>query len=382
MIDWKGVHLSCLFFLVILSGCWDTNEPDHMDYVYGMGIDYVDGQVKIYLQMVNLSSLGTPEVTSETESKAVIATATANTISEAVHEIYQSAQQRLYLGHNTSVVLSEEALKNGKLKETIDLLNRFPDTRYRMNFFATKDDIADIFKVSTIFQGSPILTRMTDMENIYEQSSRVQNLSLRELIIFLDEPNYEAKIPVIAVEDKVWQTEDEKLLMVKDDGVALVNVNELKGLLIDDDMKGLRWTVKSERNNVTIYDGNQPVGELIVVRPKQNYTIHTDKKNVTFELSIEAKAMINEIMEDISEEGIIELIEDRIEAEVMQTYIEALRQEADVYRLSEKVYRREIKTWKKLNVNGTIPLAEDSLHVNVEIELIDSGIDKTEPTVE
>src|SRR5690625_956854 len=382
MIDWKGVHLSCLFFLVILSGCWDTNEPDHMDYVYGMGIDYVDGQVKIYLQMVNLSSLGTPEVTSETESKAVIATATANTISEAVHEIYQSAQQRLYLGHNTSVVLSEEALKNGKLKETIDLLNRFPDTRYRMNFFATKDDIADIFKVSTIFQGSPILTRMTDMENIYEQSSRVQNLSLRELIIFLDEPNYEAKIPVIAVEDKVWQTEDENLLMVKDDGVALVNVNELKGLLIDDDMKGLRWTVKSERNNVTIYDGNQPVGELIVVRPKQNYTIHTDKKNVTFELSIEAKAMINEIMEDISEEGIIELIEDRIEAEVMQTYIEALRQEADIYRLSEKVYRREIKTWKKLNVNGTIPLAEDSLHVNVEIELIDSGIDKTEPTVE
>src|SRR5690625_2386158 len=273
-----------------------------MDYVYGMGIDYVDGQVKIYLQMVNLSSLGTPEVTSETESKAVIATATANTISEAVHEIYQSAQQRLYLGHNTSVVLSEEALKNGKLKETIDLLNRFPDTRYRMNFFATKDDIADIFKVSTIFQGSPILTRMTDMENIYEQSSRVQNLSLRELIIFLEEPNYEAKIPVIAIEDKVWQEEHETLLMVKDAGVALINVTEVKGVLIDDDMKGLRWTLKSERNNVTIYDRNQPVGELIVVRPKQNYTIHTDKKNVTFELSIEAKAMINERSEEHTSE--------------------------------------------------------------------------------
>lgn len=382
MIDWKGVHLSCLFFLVILSGCWDTNEPDHMDYVYGMGIDYVDGQVKIYLQMVNLSSLGTPEVTSETESKAVIATATAHTISEAVHEIYQSAQQRLYLGHNTSVVLSEEALKNGKLKETIDLLNRFPDTRYRMNFFATKNDIADIFKVSTIFQGSPILTRITDMENIYEQSSRVENFSLRELIIALDEPNYEAFLPMIAVEDKVWQTEDETLLMIKDIGVALVNVDDFKGLLIEDDIKGLRWTQDSERNNVTIYQGNQPIGELIVIRPKQKYTIHTNENNVEFDLSIIARAMINEIMQDVSEEDIIELIEERIEAEVMRTYTKALQQEADIYRLSEKVYRREINTWKKLNDNGTIPLTEDSFSVNAEIELIDTGIDKTEPTVE
>src|SRR5690625_1761505 len=256
--------ISLLLFFILTSGCWDINEPDRMDYVYSIGVDYENDKVIVHLQLVNLSSLGTPEITSEAESKAVIATASANTISEAVHEIYQSAQQRMYLGHNTSIMLTEEALKNGKLKEAIDLENRFHETRYRMNILATKDNIPDLYKTTTIFQGSPILTRETDLENIYEQSSRIQNISLRELIICFDEPNYEAKIPVLAAEDNVWQTEDETLIMMKDVGVALVTIDDVKGFLIDDDAKGLRWTVKSDRNNVTLYEDNKPVGELIV----------------------------------------------------------------------------------------------------------------------
>lgn len=374
--------VSLLLFLTIISGCWDINESDRMDYVYSIGVDYEDSNVIVHLQLVNLSSLGTPEITSEDESRAVIATASANTISEAVHEIYQSAQQRLYLGHNTSIILTEAALKNGKLKEAIDLANRFPETRYRMNVFATKDNIPDLFEVTTIFQGSPILTRVTDLENIYEQSSRIKNLSLRELIIHLDEPNYEAKIPVIAAEKNVWKTEDEDLIMMKDIGVALVTSNDVKGFLINDDIKGLRWTVKSDRNNVTIYEDDNPVGELIVVRPKQKYTIHEQGDKVQFELSINARAMINEIMQDISEKKIIKLIEQQIKEEVMRTYTEALKYDADIYQLSEKVYRRKLKTWQKLNIDGTIPLTEDSLTVKVNIDLVDSSIDKMEPTVE
>jgi len=374
--------ISLLLFFILTSGCWDINEPDRMDYVYSIGVDYENDKVIVHLQLVNLSSLGTPEITSEAESKAVIATASANTISEAVHEIYQSAQQRMYLGHNTSIMLTEEALKNGKLKEAIDLANRFPETRYRMNIFATKDNIPDLYKTTTIFQGSPILTRETDLENIYEQSSRIQNISLRELIICFDEPNYEAKIPVLAAEDNVWQTEDETLIMMKDVGVALVTIDDVKGFLIDDDVKGLRWTVKSDRNNVTLYEDNKPVGELIVVRPKQKFTIHTRENGVQFELNIKARALLNEVMQDISEKKIIQLIEKQVEEEVMRTYTKALQHKADVYRLSEKVYRHKFKTWKILNVNGTIPLNEESLIVKADIELVDSSIDKTKPTVE
>lgn len=374
--------ISLLLFFILTSGCWDINEPDRMDYVYSIGVDYENDKVIVHLQLVNLSSLGTPEITSEAESKAVIATASANTISEAVHEIYQSAQQRMYLGHNTSIMLTEEALKNGKLKEAIDLANRFPETRYRMNIFATKDNIPDLYKTTTIFQGSPILTRETDLENIYEQSSRIQNISLRELIICFDEPNYEAKIPVLAAEDNVWQTEDETLIMMKDVGVALVTIDDVKGFLIDDDAKGLRWTVKSDRNNVTLYEDNKPVGELIVVRPKQKFTIHTRENGVQFELNIKARALLNEVMQDISEKKIIQLIEKQVEEEVMRTYTKALQHKADVYRLSEKVYRHKFKTWKTLNVNGTIPLNEESLIVKADIELVDSSIDKTKPTVE
>src|SRR5690625_366689 len=340
----KNLMIFLIGFLtfIVLVGCWDINEPDRMDYVYSIGVDYDDGEIIVHLQLVNLSSLGTPEITSQAESRSVIATASAQTVSEAVHEIYQSAQQRLYLGHNTSIILTEAALQAGKLIEAIDLANRFPDTRYRMNIFATKDYIPDLFNTSTIFQGSPILTRITDLENIYEQSSRIENLSLRELIIFLDEPGYQSHLPAISVDKEVWQTEDNPLTMIKDVGIALITASDVKGFLLEDDVNGLRWTVASERNNVTMYESEKPIGELIVVRPKQKYTLQPSESDVTFKLEIKARAMLNEILQDITEEKIIAIAEEQIEKEVMNTYYKALEMGSDVYRLSEKVYRHHL----------------------------------------
>ena len=41
-----------------------------------------------------------------------------------------------------------------------------------------------------------------------------------------------------------------------------------------------------------------------------------------------------------------------------------------------------LKTWQEINEEGLVPLTKDSLNVEVTIDLVDSGIDKTKPTVE
>lgn len=377
-------HTVCfvLASLLLLTGCWDIEESDRMNYIYGIGVDYEDGKVIIHLQIVNLSSLGTPEIAAEGESTVSIATSRADDISQAIHQIYQSAQQMLYLGHNTFIVLTEEALKHGKLQEAIDLANRFPETRYRINVFATNDDIKGLFKVSTLFQGTPILTRVSDLENIYEQSSRIENVSLRELIIALDEPSHHGMLPTIALAKHTWETEKEPILMIKDIGVAMVTPEQFNGVILHDDINGLRWTKESPRDNVTVYQEGKPVSEVIVTKPKQTYTIETTDDDVTFHLKVEAQGMIIGMLEDVSQEFIIKELEQTIKDEVMHTYKKALEMNADIYRLSERLYRRHLKTWEKLENNGMIPLDEESLVVDAEVKLIDSTIDKTKPTVE
>lgn len=373
-----------VIFLLLCTGCWDINEPDRMDYVYALGIDQENGEVVIYMQIVSLSSLGTPDVALESENDIVIVREKGDTLTQAAHKIYQSAQQRMYLGHNTSVILTEEALKHQHLSEAIDLVNRFPETRYRMNIFATTDSLENILGVKTLFQGTPILTRITDLENIYDQSSRIQNMSLREIIIGLNEPTHEIALPTIGVVENMWQTEqDESLYMIKDLGVAIVTRDDFKGFILEDDSKGVRWTKEAPRSNVTIFNNqDETVGDLIVIKPEHKYSFDKHGSSIKFQMNVTAQAMINELLIDTTEEELIELLEKQIEDEIMHTYKEALDKQNDIYRLSEVVYRRDFKTWKKLQKNGVLPLHEDSLTVNIDIELVDSRIDKTRPTID
>lgn len=377
----KYYRLIFISILLLLTACWDVEESDRMDYIHGLGVDYKDGEVIVHLQIVNLGNLGTPDVASEAE-QVTIATSSGDTISSAVHDIYQSAQRRLYWGHNTVLILSEAALKHNKLQESIDLMNRFPETRYRINVYATNADVKELLKVSTLFQGTSILTRVTDLENTYEQSSLIQQVSMRELIIQLDEPGYNGILPTIALTEDTWEAEKESIMMIKDIGVANVTATNLRGFILHDDIRGLRWMQESKRNNIVIYKEGKPASEIIVLKPKQIFDIETDGDDVTFHVTIGANAMINEMLQDVNQEFIIKALEKSIKEEVMHTFNRALKQKSDIYRLSEQLYRKKLKVWKKLENDGDIPLDENSLVIDVDIKLVDSKLDKTAPIIE
>src|SRR5690625_2191131 len=70
--------------LLVLSGCWDIDEADRMNYVHGIGIDYVDEEIVIYLQIPNMGSLGSPDVTSEVETNVVIVQEQGQNISSII----------------------------------------------------------------------------------------------------------------------------------------------------------------------------------------------------------------------------------------------------------------------------------------------------------
>lgn len=377
---WKTLTIVSAFFL--LAGCWDIEESDRLDYVHGVGVDYKDGKVILYLQLVNLGGLGTPETAVKEEDQITIATASAEDVNTAIFNIYKSAQRRLYWGHTTFIILSEATLENNKLKEVLDLVNRYPETRYRIRMFSTNDDISELMKVSPTFKGSPIFSRLTDLNNAYEQSSWIKPLSNRELLISLDEPGYNGFIPAIRVTENTWQTESSPEPMVEPIGVASVTPEMFKGFLMADDIEGLRWMQDSERVNITIYKDGKPASGLVILNPKTTFNIKEDGNKVTFHVEFRGKGIINEMVQNVDQEFIVKEVEKKIKKEVMHTYKEALEINSDIYRLSEKLYRRNLKTWQKLEENGTIPLDENSLHIDVNINLIDSKLNKTEPIVE
>lgn len=381
--------MSLVFSIVFLSGCWDFEEAERMDYVHGIAVDYQDGKVLVTLQIVNLANLGQSETgggSGGEENQAAVARATSNTVNDAIFEIYKSAQRRLFWGHLTFIVVTEEGLKHGLLQEILDLFDRYRETRYRILLFATEDENVDkIFEATAIFDGSPVYTRLTDLANTYEQNSFISELSLREFFLQIKEPGYNAIIPAITTTEKTWTSVEAVETMVESVGVALLDSEKrFLGFITGDDINGLRWLIKDRiRSNIQAKnDDGEPIADGVVIKPKISIKPNVKSDEVIFNIEIKGKIVVNEFIENMELDKLKKKFQEQIEKEVHHTYKKALEYQADIYRLSEVLYRKDVKTWKKINKKGQVPLHENSIKVTAKLTLGSSKLDDQQPILQ
>lgn len=385
----KYVCLASVCLLVFLSGCWDIEEAERMDYIHGIAVDYQDGKVLVTLQIVNLGNLGQAETgggSSTNENQAVVARAMSNSVNDAIFNIYKSAQRRLFWGHLTFIVVTEEALKQGLLKEILDLFDRYRETKYRILLFATEDkNVEKIFEATSIFDGSPVYTRLTDLSNTYVQNSFIRELTMREFFLQINEPGNNAIIPAITTTEKTWTSVEAVETMVESVGVALLDSErQFLGFIKGDDINGLRWLSKNTiRSNIQAKNDNgEPIADGVVVEPKASIKPKVRSDDVIFNIEIKGRVVINEFIKNMELDELKKKFQEQIEKEVRQTFEKALEYQTDIYRLSEILYRKDVKTWKKINKKGQVPLHENSIKVTVKLTLSSSKLDDQQPILQ
>ena len=95
---------------------------------------------------------------------------------------------------------------------------------------------------------------------------------------------------------------------------------------------------------------------------------------VQFEVAIKVDVILNGFKRKATENEIRKGVIKKVREEIKTTYEAGLKLDVDIYRLSEHLYRNNVKVWKTLENNGKIPLTEESIRIiNVEIDKIKSG---------
>ena len=147
--------------------------------------------------------------------------------------MYHSVDRRLFWGHLSYVILSDAAVKKGAVKDVADFIDRFRDTRYRTYFFVTKDSIKDIMLTKALDNITLAFSKLSDPQDNYKQSSFVEPIKLRELIINTDEPGHQAYLPVIKVTEQ-WSNEEKKLKNLLIEEAAIISNNTLMDIIPKD----------------------------------------------------------------------------------------------------------------------------------------------------
>ena len=382
----KHLFLTLIVLAVIpISGCWDTNESERMVYAQGLGVDYKDGRYTIYLQIINLrlmaksesSGAGGPQVNVE------VGHASAKTFDKAIFNLYKSSQRRIFWGHLSYVVFSENALKQVGVKATIDMLDRYRETRYRIFMYATKEPLSKVFVTTPILDMSTALSRLSDPKATFHQSSFIRPIDMRELLIELNEPGHEAIIPFISISEKNWVTDKGRHDSIKIEGVTVTTADAFKGKITNGHAYGLRWLNKDfVRDVLQVRSKDGPMVDLVIEKVKVKVYPVVKNSDIHFNVKIKAKAVMLVLVNKVNLASLESESEKEIKRQIMETYAKGLNFDADVYRLSEVLYRKNVKAWKQAEHNGKIPLTEDSIKLDINVKLDHGAKQREDPTLE
>ena len=373
-------HICRLLLLTIvtlyLSGCWDAKIIEEMYYVIGIGIDY-DTEVDEYIcytQYVDFNAVATGEGKPAEEIPPWIGRGRGKTINLAFNHLYEEAQHRIFWGHVSALIFTEEALKAG-IDKAFDALNRYPEFRYTPWVFGTRDSLMDIFSVTGMFQLSPLQTNMHHPMYTYEQRSILLPYQLNHFVRKIHEPGTTVILSNIDVSDLIYYEAKDSKEKYRLNGGHLIDNYEYKGWLDSERLMGYRWIDKHTfRSPLVIEENGDALAIVSLINPDTEVTYTVENQKVFFEFDITFEGNVVEILGPITQEQIIQKAEEGIKEEIRQTYQEGLQLNVDVFSLREHLYREDIHLWKQLIKKDPFLLDEHSLKkIHVEVNLMNSG---------
>ncbi|MFJ3386925.1 Ger(x)C family spore germination protein [Lysinibacillus sp. NPDC086135] len=372
----KFMLIVSLTAVLLLAGCWDVKEPQRMYYIDGIGIDYKDGQYEIYMQIINFANVAKSEGPTPQAAPSEIGFAKGKTMEDAFFKLYRSIDQKVFWGHMTFILFSEDALKDENSIPVIDSFLRHRETRYQILTYVTKDPIKDILLITPILNKSLTASKLSNPMHTKELQTYVEPVDLRKLIISLNEPSHEVNVPLVTI-NKNWETTNKPTEETALSGFGVVSKDGFKGYINDGDARGIQWMYHEKtRGDVTIKLNNKEKEFLTVDLEKLSTKIKPIVKNneVTFEAEIKLNAIINGFKGKVNTDQIREGIIKEVKKDIKKSYEAGIELDVDVFRLSEHLYRKNVKAWKKIQKDGKIPLTADSLsQVNVIVNKVNPG---------
>lgn len=356
----------------MLSGCWNIKEIQDIHYVTAIGVDFNQERktFSVFAQILDFSNIaklegGVPEIS----PPIWVGKSEGKTIEDAIDSLTKDAQQRLFWGHISAIVLSEHVLKN-HLKQSIDFVNRYREIRYNIWLFSTRDKIDRIFRAKSFFKFSALTNILHEPNELYRQRSYIRPIHFFEYLAEASTPNKTVYIPSLSLSEEHWKSDQETKQMLKISGAHFLINHQLKGWLPEAKLMGMRWMEKEvEKAKVTVLEKDEPIASVMV----ENLRISAEKKEGrNISLRVRGKGIMNEKLSSASLKTIERKTEKVIVSEIFNTYRQGLKVHADVLGVN-----RWLERWKLVG-KKTVVFPYKIADVDVHIQIISTGKQKSE----
>ncbi|ERI07320.1 Ger(x)C family spore germination protein [Aneurinibacillus aneurinilyticus] len=363
-----------------LTGCWSKYEVQNMNYVTAVGIDYADGQYIIYAQLLDFSTVAKLEGQQKAEQPPVwIGRGKGISFTEAANDLYSTSQQRLNWGQISAILFSERLLKERKVGEVLELIDRYREIRYLAWVFSTRDPLDEVLIATPFFRLSPKASILHNPEQNYRQRSILAPIRLQRFVMDSNEKAKTSYIPELSVRKDQWKENQKPHELLRYSGIQIYDKDKYYARMSLEEIKGLPWLNKHTiRLPVDLFSDNKLVAVLVAVKPEYDVKPRVKYDKAYFDISVKVKAGVNELHADVTEQELTQLAQKEIEHQIRQTFQTAFEKRIDIYNLGESLFRKNPYEWKRI-ASGTV-LNKDSLrNINVNVQIVYSGRYKLSP---
>lgn len=364
----------------ILTGCWSKYELQNMNYATAVGVDYVDGQYTIYAQLLDFSTVAKLEGQQKAEQPPIwVGRGKGISFTDAVNDLYSTSQQRLNWGQISAILFSERLLKERKVGEVLELINRYREIRYSAWLFSTRDPIDEILMATPFYRLSPKASILHNPEQNYRQRSILAPIRLQKFVMDSNEKARISYIPELSIRKDQWKENQKPHELLRFSGIQIYDKDNYYSRMSLEDIKGLPWLNKHTiRLPVDLFSDKKLIAVLVAEKPEYDVKPSVKYGKAYFDISINVKAGVNELHEDVTEQELTQMAQKEIERQIRQTFQTAVEKEIDIYNLGESLFRRNPYEWKRL-ASGTV-LNKDSLRtINVNVHIVYPGRYKLSP---
>lgn len=369
--------------LLVETGCaTDVKDIDKLNYASTIGVDYKDGKYHGYIQFNDFQTVAKTTDTQRSAAKIWVGEGVGDSFEESLFDLYRTAQERIYWGHVTAIVISEAAFKQG-IRNIYDSFVRYYEFRLTPWVYGTRESVKDILSTGGFFGQSPLSTILHEPTGNYSQTSYIKPIKLHRLIGQMNENGFTSCIPTLAVNKKNWVEKKNKEPKLMIDGAIFLKNEVYKSYIPLEELTGLRWIQPgSLRAGVAVPSKTEPSVQMVVENPKTKLKMVKIDDHLQYDMDMKASGYVvsrtnNELL------GFQQLTQkstESIEKEIRKSFMEGLKRKTDIYNLEHDLFRYHYQEWKAIPQVEETLLNENEIrdiHIHLNIQHTSNGKNST-----
>lgn len=371
---------------LVLSGCWSKRELNELAIAMALGVDKVDDEYEISIQIVDPSEISSKQPSSG-RSPVITYHAKGKTVFEAIRKMTTLLPRKPYFSHLQMVVIGEELASEG-ISQTLDFLAR--DHEFRNDFdviVAHKTTAKEVVNILTPIEKIPANNMLNTIKVSQKSWGSTLPVNISELINMLNSDEKSAVLSAIEIHGNqklgIDQTNVERIdtpVILQFTGLAVFKQDKLIGVLTEDESKSYNFLndkIVSTLELISCPENGKLSTEITNAKTTIKGKIENGTPKVRVHVDVNQNVAEVECTINLAEKATIHMINEETEKvikEKIEQFLVTIQQryQVDVLGFSEVIHRKDANEWKKIKDDWPTIFLE--LEVKVEVNVDTQGL--------